>query len=460
LTSYQKNVVTAPWYESLESGQERARIDTFTKSRRIGGSVAGAYRAAFWAAGYELRPDGTAVRRDPIDVIVVSKDFTSSKRLLREVGDACADLCRAGPEFDADVQATTIKMRNGRTIEALACSDKAIRGNTAGVLADEIAFWRQFENCWAALKSVTDPNLKYPTGLPALLVTTPWESGSLAHRICTDPSFPFGRYSVNIHEAIEAGFPIDAKRAFDELGIPELIATEYLCQWQRSGESFFPASKLRDICRDDLPAGYEHAPVMYGIDVGGGRGRDFTACVQWRVIDEERWMTGVVAFNDLDMEAQADRLAKWIRGAPGQVRIDRGVMGLDLITMLANRLAGNRLCKVTGVGMAPQDQEKYATTAKRSLERDEMRLYTGTDCGGDENGHRALMLELAQLKTRPGVGGHLTFTTPRDTNRGHLDRAWGALIGIAGKASGGAGASSGGWRPGVSTIDFDNVGIG
>lgn len=391
---------------------------------------------------------------------MVSKDFTSSKRLLREVGDACEDLGRAGPEFDADIQATTIKLKNGRTVEALACSDKAIRGNTAGVLADEIAFWRQFENCWAALKSVTDPNLKYPAGLPALLVTTPWDAGSLAHRICTDETFPFGRFKVDIHEAIAAGFPIDAQRAFDELGIPELVASEYLCQWGRLSESFFPAEKLRNACRDELPVEWERAPVSYGIDVGGGRGRDFTACVQWRSFDDERWVTGVQAFNDLDIEAQGDKLAKWIRQYPGHVRVDRGVMGLDLVSILQNRLAGSKAIRVTGVGMAPQDQEKYATGAKRALEHDQLRIYTGTECGGEDNGHRALMLELAQLKTKMGQGGRLTFTTPRDANRGHCDRAWASLIGLSSGGSAGGGRSAGGYRPTVHTTDLDTTGIG
>jgi terminase large subunit-like protein len=452
--------VTAPWFETLENGTERARIDCFTKARRIGGSVAAAYRAALWAGGFELRADGTAIVREPMDVIIVSKDFPSSKRLLREVADALDDLGRLGPELDAEALATVIKLKNGRQIEALPCSDKAIRGNTAAVIGDEVAFYRHQEDVWAALKSVTDPNLKYGKGLPALLVTTPWDAGSLAHQIFTDPSFPFHRHSVDIYQAVDAGFPIDPKRAFAELGIPELIDTEYLAKWSRFGDAFFPVAKLRDICRDDLPPDWERAPVCYGIDVGGGRGRDFTACVQWRVFDEERWMTGVVAFNDLEIEAQADRLAKWIKSAPGPVRIDRGVMGLDLVSTLGNRLAGNRLAKVAGVGMMPQDQEKYATTAKRLLERDALRLYTGTECGGDENGHRALMLELSQLKTRPGVGGHLTFTTPRDPSKGHMDRAWASLIGLSGKGSGIGASSAGGYRPGVHTSDFDRSGIG
>jgi hypothetical protein len=40
------------------------------------------------------------------------------------------------------------------------------------------------------------------------------------------------------------------------------------------------------------------------------------------------------------------------------------------------------------------------------------------------------MLEMSQLKARPGNGGRLTFATPRDPTKGHLDRAWAGLIGL------------------------------
>jgi hypothetical protein len=448
LTGYQSRVVTSPWFEALDSGQLRARIETWVKSRRVGGSTGAAYRACLWAAGYELQEDGSAIAREPVDVIVVSKDFTGSKRLLREVEDARQDLARAGPEFDGVGHATTIHYANGRTITALPCSDKAIRGNTSAFVADEFAFWRQQEPCWGALKSVSDPNLKYPTGLPGLIITTAWESGSLAHRICTDDSFPFGRHVVDIYQAIADGFPIDAARAFAELGIPELIDTEYLCKWSKGGSSFFPESKLRDCTVDvevglageekcGLPEGWQRAPARLGVDCGGGKGRDFTALVLWRLIHGAWWMVGVKASNIIGTVDMADIAADWMLdegivdpSAELEIRCDEGIMGADFIRQLAKRLKDRKRTTITGVGINPIDQERFAISGRRLLERGQLRLYTGTDAGGDEHGCRALMLEMSQLKARPGNGGRLTFATPRDPTKGHLDRAWAGLIGL------------------------------
>lgn len=343
--------------------------------------------------------------------------------------------------------ATLLRMANGRSVEAISCSDKAIRGNTAAVVADEFAFWRQQEACWAAIKSVTDPNLKYPAGLPALFITTAWESGSLAHRIFTDDSFPFGRHSVDIYEAIADGFPIDAERAFEELGIPELIDTEYLCKWAKGGSSFFPESKLRD-CQVDveivageersgLPDGWQKAPARLGVDCGGGKGRDFTAMVLWRLIGGVWWMTGVKASNVIGTVDMADIGADWMLdkdvvadSAELTIRCDEGIMGADFIRQLAKRLRQRKRTQIMGVGMNPIDQERYAVAGRRLLERGQLKLYTGTDAGGDEHGARALMLEMSQLKARPGIGGRLTFATPRDPTKGHLDRAWAGLIGL------------------------------
>jgi phage FluMu gp28-like protein len=458
LKSYQAEIVAADWYQRLDDGRDRACIDTFVKARRIGGSTAAAYRAALLAGGLELRPDGNAIVREPMDVWVVSKDFPSSKGLLKDIAEACDDFESLGPQFAADVQATVIKLGNGRTITALPCSGKACRSKTGAAILDEVAFWRQVDEVYAAAKLIADPTIAEPRGYPVLAITTPWDAGGLANRIFCDASLPYRRHSTNIHEAVAQGFPIDPQRAFAELGIPELIGSEYLCEWVGSWLSFFALDKLRDAADDELPVGWETAKVVYGIDVGGGRGRDFTACVQWRSIDAERWMTGVRAFNDLDIESQADQLAGWIRKAPGLVLVDRGVMGGSLIDLLKNRLAGNRSVTIRGVGMSPQDQERYATNAKRVLERGELRLYTGPECGGDDQGHRSLMLELAQLKTKPGVGGHLSFATPRDASRGHCDRAWAAMIGLTGKGS--STSAVGDFRPGVHTTDIDRDGIG
>ena len=457
LTSYQLEVVTTPWRDG-----RGALKQTLEKARRIGGSTSAALLSALWCLGRELRSDGTFTQRPPMNVYVVSKDFQSSKDLLRETSEICAGLEDDDPDFDIDPQATVLKFRTGCTVHALACSPAACRGKTGAVIGDEIAFWRRQEDMWGAVKSIMDPNLGDGDGYPGLLLTTPWDSGSLAHRLLTDgglsfadfkagktfPSsgYPFIRHRVDIYDAVKAGFPINIEKAFAELGIPELIDTEYKCVWRGGSSTFFPLDKMRETQVDVLPDGWQDMPVYFGVDCGGARGRDNTAIVQWRVDDFELLFAGLKAWNrtpeDLGedrtkLEWQADQIVEWILACtslftPIVIAVDRGIMGADIIDLVRRKLKGKRHnVEIVGVGMSHTDQAVYAKAARKALEKKRWRIYTGTEAGGDENGARALLLELNSLKTTPGENGVLHFITPRDASQRHRDRAWAALIGIA-----------------------------
>ncbi len=393
------------------------------------------------ALGREMRPDGSYIQREPMDVWVVSKDFSGSKSLLKEIASSCDELAELDPDFVVDAKQTTITFNTGRVISALPCSGAACRGKTGAVIGDEIAFWRQQEEVYGAAKLIADPNLGERRGYPILWITTPWESGSLAHQVMTDTSLPFRRWSVDIYQAVKAGFPIVPEEAFRELGIPELIDTEYKCVWARGGASFFAIDKLRDAQESSLPSNWTEYPAVYGVDVGGGRGRDNTAIVQWRIIGDECWVVGVLAFNDRKMHDQVATAYDWIKRftptsrAPAKVVVDQGVMGGDFIDDLTRALRGTKHVTVDGRSMNPIDQEAYAIAGRRALEKGALKIYSGDQSGpdepgGDAEGARVLMLELSRLKSKPGNGGRLTFATPRDPTRGHCDRAWAALIGV------------------------------
>ncbi len=477
LTSYQSEVVCSPWYDPTG---RHALTHTFVKARRIGGSTAAAFCGALRALGRELRPDGTFIQHAPCHVWIVSKDFQSSKGLIREIASVCAELAPLDPDFIVDAKATSVKFRTGTTATALPCSDKAIRGWTGFFICDEVAFWRQPEEVWGAAKVAAGATLSEARGFGLLCVTTPWESGSLAHSLFTDPSLPFIRHSVDIYQAKAAGFPVDIELARRELGIPELFATEFECAWSRGGATFFPIDRLRESQEDELPEGWERAPAFFGIDVGGGRGRDFTAAVQWRLIGQDLWIVGVRASNVLKIDEQATMIGDWIASTNDavhvEIRVDRGMMGQSLIDLLEARLRRRKRTAFGGMGMAPSDQEQYAGNLKRALERGKLRIYTGTEAGGEEDATRTLMLELSRLKTKPGVGGLLSFITPRDPTRGHCDRAWASMIGCPesnvqtmGDAAqvhtsefGSAQQQSdnGGSAPGVHVNHFDNSGLG
>lgn len=479
LTPYQTAIVTSPWF----GADGKAITHTFEKSRRIGGSEAGALRALMWALGREMQPDGTAIPREPMDVNVTSKDFTSAKDVVKKIAANCLEMGQAGDQecAQADPRETKIYFPStGTTVRALASTGTSIRSNTGAMFIDEFPFVRNQEEVWAAASIVAKPTLGNAHGYPVLVVGTPWEAGSFAHRIFTDPDFPFERFSVDIYKAVEQGFPIDPEKARIELGIPELFETEYLCMWSRGGGSFFPADKLRLCCEDDygdergntrsgLPVGWQQFPRFYGVDVGGGPGvsgvgRDFTAIVQWCIIDGEYWITGVRAFNHLETEAQADALANWVMRYPGEVKVDRGLGGgAAMINLLRSRLAGRRI-EVNGANMSRNDQEKFAGKFKALLSGRQLKIYLGEDAGGDKDGARALMLELSRIKAKMGGGGHIVLETPRDPLRGHCDRAWACLIGLSAQSAGAFvmnGGGSAGYRPAaVHEVDFDHRGIG
>lgn len=490
LVPYQIRIFTAPWYDATG----KAQTHTFLKARRVGGSEVCALRSTSLATGREMMspemcsakgvPLGTWIPREPMDVYISSKEFKSAKDVVLKCGDNCRELGYAGDEEfqKAVLQGTKIYFpTTGKSIYAV--TRTSIRGSTGAVVLDEFPHTPRQKELWGAAGLVANPTLGNDRGFPKLVVGTPWEAGSWAHEIFTGDTFPFknNRFVVDIHKAVDEGFPIDPEQAFAELGIQELIETEYLCQWSRGGGSYFPAEKLRAMCVDDdvdlktgreikgLPDGWQNAPCFYGIDVGGGpgesgTGRDFTAIVQWRVIDDFFWIVGVKAFNHLDTEEQVEEMVSYIRKYPGEVRIDRGMMGKATIDLMQRRLAGRRGVEVRGAGMSRLDQEKYAGKFKRMLEGHQLRLYMGDEAGGDPGGIRALCIELSRIKGKLAGSGHLQLETPRDPMEGHCDRAWAALLGLAShniNAYTMASVSSTGVSAGyVHEVDFDHRGIG
>lgn len=481
LVSYQAELLCAPWYREIPGvyfpddpeGKgplcPQAQTYTFEKARRIGGSEAAAVWIIMHALGRELQEDGTWIQRAAMDVNVCSKDFPGAKDVVKKVAANCLEM----GEHDAEINQAVIHETKiyfpstGTTVQAFAPTSTGIRGRTGACVLDEFSFVKNQEELWGAAKISANATLGNPHGYPVLVICTPWEEGSFAHSIFRDDSFSFrnNRFSVDIYEAKKAGFPIDIDAAFADLGIPELIDTEYKCIWAKGGDQFFATSALRLCCEEELPYGWERAPTFYGIDVGHGVGRDFTACVQWRMIDDDYWITGLKAFNHLDFESQIDELAPWIRRWPGEVRIDRGMGGISFLQVLTNRLGTGRN-KIVGAGMTGIDQEKYATRMRRILDSGQLKIYTGTrEAGGDESGARVLMLELARMKVKKAAGGRLIIETPRDPLKGHCDRAWAAMLGLAstaGKAitAGGQHGMGSGWMPGIHTQDFDHTGIG
>lgn len=467
LAPYQVDVVAHPWFKPESDGGMATKL-AVEKARRIGLSEAAAIRALFMCLGRMVQPDGTFPEflpgtREPVPAmsgIIISKDYAAARGVIAKIAANVLELAKAGDVECQKAQIGSSIIRfptRGTEVRALAGQGSTIRSWTGFVILDEFAFVRNQEDVYGAASPVADSNWGAKRGYPMLFITTPWAEGTLAHRVHTDPSMGIAQMSFDIRLAKAQGFPIDIDQKFKELGIPELIETEYLCIWGRGGGSFFPLSKLLACKRDDgterriagsdrietfecvgLPQGWERALTFYGIDVGHGVGRDFTAIVQYRLLEDEYWITGVKAFNHLGYDEQLDELVPWIRKAPGEVLVDAGYGGKFLIDGLKRRLSGVKGCPVTGVHLDSKKQEALAIRLRRLIDNDQLRIYTGDAAGGDLDGYHPLILELAQIKGKMGASGRLQLETPRDELRGHCDRAWAAMVGMAGRIGGAA----------------------
>lgn len=497
LVPYQTRLIGADWYDP---DTKSALVRTVIKARRIGMSTAAGYTAAFWAAGRQAVRGSSIYRQlEPINVHVVSKDWDGAKNLMQEIADACDSLAPHDSAFRIDATATKIRfLETGCEIKAHSCKPNRIRSSGGAWILDEFCFWPQAEAMWGAVRSAASATLKSGRGgYPMCIISTPWDADSLPFRIFTEggvtaedwlngrrpdaEGFPFVRHRIDIHDAVRDGFPIDVEAERQKIGIPEIFEMELLCKFRHAGQSFFPIAKLRDCQVFDptpdeegfeadgggLPDGWERAPAYFGIDIGGGVGRDNTAIVQWRAIGDQDWVVGVRAFNRLDHVHQADVVEAWINssapaGVPVTVAVDHGSDGKPMISELRRRFLSRRRFNVAGIGMSPSEQELHATKLRQALERNRVRIYAGTAAGGDDDGARAMMLELSAIKAKL-AGGKLRFETPRDPGKGHCDRAWAAMFGrsrMDGASSMGGPSAGSTTFANVGTYSHDHEGLG
>ncbi len=426
LTSYQQEWTRLPRYGRSADGTVKARTKTFTKARRIGGSMASAVDACNLAAGYEWDGRGWANAR-PIDVHVVSASFNQSKNVLAEAAEFLGRVSHLDERYKANVKATTIEFEHGAAIIAHPARPASLRTYTGALFVDEFAFIQNAEDVWAAAKNIAAATLKEPRGYPVSLVTTPWAAGGFAHRIFTSEELPFQRLSVDIYKAKLAGFPIDIEQTRQECALDEIFATEYECQWLKGGACFFDPELLVNCERDDLPEVLAREPSYFGIDIG--RTNDLTCIVEMKLLGDVAWFVGIQALRGVHFDDQRDTITSTLAsGKFRKVLIDRGGMGMDLADHLERKYAS----RAKGVNFNLPIKAEMAVGMKAALEGGRIRFWNGATAEQAQQ-MRALRVELASIRAKPAAGGVLTFDTPR-TVTGHGDRAWAAMLALRASA--------------------------
>jgi hypothetical protein len=231
----------------------------------------------------------------------------------------------------------------------------------------------------------------------------------LPHIVATNP---------DVRESIEL-----ARGILDEMDFAE----EYGCVRGAGGGESFPAELVRAQQhtepelpldpRRDIPAAESANQTVLSLDVGGSRHPSVLNVWQRR---EGPWIqVAVVEWRGVGLPEQTARCDLLMEMLPEAViGIDANGIGLGPAQALQNRWGSNRVVMIIPgskpAGRPPQTRHDMATTLKRMLEGDEVRLLPDRE--------QSMQLN----RTRIRAGGRVE--QPGTRKRDHYDRFWAAAF--------------------------------
>lgn len=391
---------------------DRARLKSWCKSRRIGGSFAATLDHSLGTAGVDLVA-GTAV--PPADGLIFAASHAQAKHLL----EACAQHIRVIGSATTvrggiveHLGALRIKLSNGHSLYAFANSADAARGYEGHVLWDEAGATPNARPLYQAIKPLVDGTLRRPEGYRLSIVGTALDDASFFHDICeTRAGSTFSRHRTTIHDAVAAGFPADVDALREEVGDPDVFAAEYECCFWSAGSRYIAAEVYDPCVYSELPI--FDRPGVGGMDVA--RKGHKSAIVEVRPHGEQLWVTGVHAERGLSWEAQE----RWV----GEVLSRNQRLAIDA-TGLGNAFA-ERLTNLHGEGriesvvFTQQSKAELVTGLKLALERRILRL-------PPEPSLRRAVLSIKRKVTEAGT---VTFGAAESAD-GHADEAWALALAL------------------------------
>ena len=197
------------------------------KGRQVGASLAAA-ASAIHVARYAAD-----------DVVIVSPSLKQSGEIL---GRARSGLRRLGVELEQD-SASMLRLTNGARIVSLPGTARSVRGWSARLLILDEAAYIEPET-WVAARALV------ATGGRVIVQSTPAaEFGPYFELVrAADPTWAHYTIRSDAVPTISAAFLEAERRAMT----PGAFATEYECQFGKSGETLFSAARIAALV---MPAG-------------------------------------------------------------------------------------------------------------------------------------------------------------------------------------------------------------
>ena len=199
LLSYQKRFAS-----------DHRRLKIWLAARQVGKSTAVAYEAVYLAASC---PGAS--------VLLVSASQRQSRELLEKVRFWLL-LLKAGLGDSLTLRESSemVTLANGSRTISLPANPDTIRGFSGHIFLDEFAFHHDSRRIWAAVFPIVT------RGFKLRITSTPNGKQNLFHRLWTNGDPEWGRYSTNIHQAIEEGLGVDMAALRAGVPDPETWAQE------------------------------------------------------------------------------------------------------------------------------------------------------------------------------------------------------------------------------------------
>ena len=308
-----------------------------------------------------------------------------------------------------------VRLAGGVRVIALPANPETVRGYTGDVLLDEFAMHADDRAIWAAV---------FPTVLRGAgeldVASTPKGKGNLFYRLRGNELF--GRSTVTLPQAIEAGLKADLEAIRRGIGDELLFRQEFLCEFLDEGDALLRHDQIAG-CEDarlskepDWESLRAAAADLYvGVDVG--RRRDLTVIWIVQRAGAELVTRGVIELAERAFREQFAVLSE-VLGERGVRRccMDAGGIGMQLAEMAEEEFGAHLVERVTFTAGL---KEELAGRMRVLVERGGIRIPVDADIREDWH----------SIKRLVSGAGHVRYDASR-TDAGHGDRFWAAALAV------------------------------
>jgi phage FluMu gp28-like protein len=316
---------------------------------------------------------------------------------------------------DATHRAVEVAFPNGSRITALPANPDTARGFSANVFLDEFAFHKDSRAIWRALFPVVSK-----PGLRLRITSTPNGKSNRFYEIWTSASGGWSKHKVDIHQAVADGLPRDIEELHAGAGDEDLWRQEYELQFLDEASAWL-SYEVISACEDDAagrPEAYQGGPCFIGNDIA--RRSDLWVAWVLELVGDVMWTREISTLRNASFAAQDAEMARLMgRYNVRQLVADQTGMGEKPVEDMKAAYGRGRVFGIHLVGAARMN---VASTAKMRFEDRKIRIPAGDP---------ALRADLHKIKKVNSETGIPRLVADRD-GEGHADRAWAAMMAIAG----------------------------